>query len=134
MRTFDGRAFCLSTSWTRSSIVALPALDLVIVTEKDEPLCRVAYIDRNFEPKTRILCLFFFDEEHYPPRMNSSPTGLPSKRMEKIFRTVSRIIGERERAVRTSCKCACAASNAFLYPNNFYTFSHTLPRDVRRSI
>ena len=40
VRTFDGRVFCLSTSLNRSSVVALPALDLIIVTENDEPLGR----------------------------------------------------------------------------------------------
>ena len=63
------------------------------------------------------------------------------------------VIGERERAnlvvrsggifciiivVRTSCKCACAALYALLFIRNyfqmFYAFSHTVPRDMRRSI
>ena len=34
VRTFDGRPFCLSASWDRSSIVALAAQDLVMVPEK----------------------------------------------------------------------------------------------------
>ena len=50
----------------------MPALDLVMVPEKYEPLCREDFRRQGILEKIRdedtILCLFLFDEEHYPPR------------------------------------------------------------------
>ena len=120
VRTFDGRGFCLSSSRNRSSIVAMPALDLVMVPEKYEPLCRedfrrqgILYIARENSRRRHDSLSVSLRWRTLSSAQNpspSKPTGTDCKRMEKKFRTVTRIIGERKRAnlvVRTRRRDLC---------------------------